>query len=81
MRKIIIVLSFIFAVATPSYAVSMLDNMVCKPVLLRYSNRTILVNRITGEAKYVMTNGKYIPLKGGFKKKCQEMYDAQKKLK
>ena len=77
MKKTVIVLLLVLAIATPSYAVNIVDTMLCKPVALRYNNRTILVNRLTGEVKYVMTNGNYVPLAGIFKNQCQALYNAQ----
>ena len=59
------------------YAVNIVDTMLCKSVHLRYNNSTVLVNRVTGEVKYILSNGKYVPLTGVLKKQCQAIYNAQ----
>jgi hypothetical protein len=79
MKKIVIALLLITMIATPSYAVNILDTILCKKVVLRADGSQILVNRITGEVKYILeANGKWAPLTAGVvKNQCQAMYNAQ----
>lgn len=82
MRKIAVVLLLTMLFTSPSYAVNPVDTVVCKKVVLRANNRTILVNRLTGEVKYILNrNGVWVFLKGEHKNECQAMYNAQKNLK
>ena len=81
MRKIGIILLLALAIATPSYAISFIDKMVCKPVVLRYGTKTLLVDRFSGEVKYVLRNGQYIPLEGAYKDQAQAMYDIERNRK
>ena len=77
-KKIIIVALLLLAIAAPSYAVNIVDKVLCKPVHLRSNNRNVLVNRVTGIVEYVLSNGRYMPLRGGvFKNKLQAIYNAQ----
>ena len=78
MKKIIAGVLLILAFAAPSYAVNIVDTMLCTPVVLRYNSKTVLVNRFSGEVKYVMTNGQYVPLVGVYKRQLQAIYNAQK---
>lgn len=82
MKKIIIVLLLILIIASPCYAVNVFDTIIYKKVLLCASHMTVLVNRITGELKYIMlNNGKWVLLSGTWKSQCQSMYEAQIALK
>lgn len=78
MRKFVIVLTFVLTIITSAYAVNIADTMLCKKVPLRHVNKTLLVNRVTGEVKYVSrNNGEWLLLKGALKKRYQTLYDAQ----
>ncbi len=78
MKKSAIALMLILTLTTPSYAVNVIDTMVCKKVFLFANSRTVLVNRLTGEVKYILDlYGQWVLLKGKQKKICQAMYDAQ----
>ncbi len=79
MKKITIVLLLLFSiVAAPSYAIDMLDKIVCKQDILQSNKRPILVNRLTGEVKYVyQDNGEWLPLTGQWKEQYQKMYNWQ----
>jgi hypothetical protein len=78
MKKIIIVLLLISIIITPCYAVNIIDTILCKEVVLRCNQRTVLVNRITGEVKYMLlSNGKWKLLTGSLKGQLQAMYNAQ----
>lgn len=78
MIKVIIILLLILAISAPSYAVGAVDTMLCKKVILCANSRAVLVNRLTGEVKYVLkTNGQWKPLVGEYKNEYQAMYNAQ----
>ena len=81
MKKIIILLllASMIAAATPCYAVNVFDKILYKEVVLRATSMHILVNRLTGEVKFLLLNsGKWILLKGALKHQCQAIYNAQK---
>ena len=61
-----------------SYAPNLFDKMLYKKfVLPGGDNRSLLVNRLTGEVKYILVNNnKWILLLGTWKKQCQARYDA-----
>lgn len=79
MRRLAIALLMFSLIATPVYAVNVIDTVVCKKVVLRANNRTVLVNRVTGEVKYILQRGQWKLLTGSWKKECQLMYDIQLK--
>ncbi len=58
---------------------NLFDKMLYKKVVLPGGdNRPVLVNRITGEVKYILVNNnQWILLTGMWKKQCQARYDAQ----
>ncbi len=77
MKKILIVLLVISIIATPAYAINIVDILLCKKVVLRAIERTVLVNRLTGEVGYILRKGQWILLTGEQKRECQSMYNAQ----
>ncbi len=79
MKKYIFVIMLIVAFITPAFALSVVDAMTCKKVVLREANnRTVLVTRVTGEVKYALQyNGKWALVQGDQKKKYQSIYNAQ----
>ena len=78
MKKSAIFLALILMVSTPSFAVNLLDQVIYKEVVLTSNRSTVLVNRITGQVKYLrFNNGKWITLTGGLKNKYQSMYEVQ----
>ncbi len=77
MKKIARILTHFMLVAAPVYAVSIVDTLLCKKVYLRYNKSRVLVDRVTGEVKYIMMNGRYVPLAGYAKAQCQSIYNAQ----
>ncbi|MBU0547933.1 MAG: hypothetical protein KJ710_01725 [Candidatus Omnitrophica bacterium] len=78
MRKVVVILALILMITPPSYAVNIFDQLLYKEVVLVANRMTVLVNRITGKAKYIrLNNGRWMLLKGGLKNKCQAMYDVQ----
>jgi hypothetical protein len=62
-----------------SYAPNFFDNMLYKKVVLPgANNRPVLVNRLTGEVKYILGNNKrWILLSGAWKNQCQASYDTK----
>lgn len=81
MKKIIIVLLLISVIITPCYAVSVVDALLCKRVVLCANRMTVLVNRVTGEVKYLLlNNGQWMFLKEPQKIQYQMMYEAQTAL-
>jgi hypothetical protein len=80
MRKLIIVLTLILVIAAPSYAMNIIDKILCKQVVLRNNNGVIvLVNRLTGQVESVMSNGQSVPLTKELKKQFQAVYNAQER--
>lgn len=78
MKKLAIILILIFSLVKPAYAVNVVDTMVCKKVVLRANGRTVLVNRLSGEVKYMkQRTRKWVELRGASKKAMQRMYDVQ----
>jgi len=80
MNKIImyvIVVLLVFSIASPVYAVNAIDWMLYKKVVLIANGRTVLVNRITGEVKYIRRKKKWMLLEGQDKAAHQTMYDNQ----
>ncbi|MEI8176507.1 MAG: hypothetical protein WCG78_06530 [Candidatus Omnitrophota bacterium] len=78
MRRVAVILIMSLALAAPAHAVNVVDALVCKKVHLRANEMSILVNRVTGEVKYLQrTNGQWILLEGERKNEYQAMYDAQ----
>ena len=79
MKKLAIVLALVLTISAPSYAVNIIDQLIYKEVVLTANRMTVLVNRLTGEVKYIrLNNGRWMLLKGGLKNKCQLMYEGQK---
>jgi hypothetical protein len=66
-------------VVKTSYAPNFFDKILYKKVTLPGSNsRAVLVNRLTGEVKYLLVNDKrWILLTGMWKKQYQARYDTQ----
>ena len=64
-----------------SYAPNFFDKMLYRQVVLPGSdNKTVLVNRLTGEVKYILVNNKrWTLLMGMWKKQCQARYDIASK--
>lgn len=82
MKKLAVALLLTLAIITPSYALNIVDTMLCKRVVLCANHMTVLVNRVTGEVKYTLQhNGKWLLLSGVMKHQYQSMYDAQTRLK
>jgi len=78
MKKLVIFLVLVFAITSPAYTANILDHLTCKEVTLVANHMTVLVNRITGKVKDIkLNNGRWMPLTGGLKNKCQAMYDHQ----
>ena len=77
-KKILSVLILFLIFAAPSHALNTLEKFIYKKDVM-YSNGTkVLVNRLTGEVKYICRdNGQDVPLEGQWKEQYQKMYDAQ----
>ena len=65
-------------VVKTSYAPNLFDQVLYKKAVLPGGdNRTVLVNRLTGEVEYILVNNKrWTLLSGMWKKQCQARYDA-----
>jgi hypothetical protein len=82
MKKVVIALLLILIITTPCYAVNIFDIILCKRVVLCANHMTVLVNRVTGEVKYILLfTGQWKILTGMEKNQCQSMYEAQTSLK
>lgn len=78
MKKVILSLLLVSMSAFPVYAVNVVDTVLCKQVILRANDACILVNRLTGEVKYILRhNGQWALLRGAEKNEYQAMYNAQ----
>ncbi len=77
-RRIIVVLLLILIIAAPCYAVNIVDTIMCKKVILCVTRMAILVNRVTGEVKYMRSSrGQWVPFSRIQKVQCQALYNAQ----
>ena len=82
MKKAILIIAVLLTIATPSSAINVIDTMLYRKDVLRRNNTPILVNRLTGEVKYMRSdNGTWEELTGLWKKQCQALYKAQSKFK
>ena len=77
MKRLAVILLLVLAFASPVYALNPVDAVLCKRVVLRAIDRTVLVNRLTGTVKYILCNGQWIILTGERQRECQAMYNAQ----
>ena len=78
MKKFVIILLLVLVIATPSYAMNIVDKILYKPVILRNNNGvTVLVNRLTGRVEYVMSGMQYVPIPDVYKNQFQAVYNAQ----
>lgn len=93
MKKIIIVLILISLLATPCYAITLIDKMIYREVLVKSYNQRLLVGRFTGEVKYIWQRptpvvfdsgpmaqqGEWQPfVNESVKKMWQEIYDRER---
>jgi len=63
---------------TSCYAVSIIDKIMYKQFFLNLIKRIVLVHRITGEVKYILTDqGDWVLLLGAQKNQYQSMYNFQ----
>jgi hypothetical protein len=79
MKKYTLALALLLAAASPVFALGVVDAMTCKRVVLHEANdRTVLVDRMTGEVKYALRyNGEWEHVQGARKDKYQSIYNAQ----
>jgi hypothetical protein len=77
MRGIIIVFLLILMIVNPVYANNFFDALLYKKVFLTAIERTVLVNRITGEVKYILRKGQWILLDKEHGQECLSTYKAQ----
>lgn len=78
MKKTIAVLLLLLMSPAPSYALNMLEKFIYKKDVVRSNNTQVLVNRLTGEIKYICRDdGQQVPLEGQWKEQYQKMYDTQ----
>jgi len=78
MRKIVIALLLISIITTSAYAVNIFDRALYKKVLLLAIHRFVLVNRVTGEVKYIMGfNRKWALVPKALQVQYRSMYIAQ----
>jgi hypothetical protein len=80
MKKLIAALLLVSIIITPCYAFNIIDNLIYKQDVMRSANKLVMVNRLTGEVKYLRRdNGQWIELAGKWKDLYQGMYNAQNK--
>jgi len=79
-KKIVFIVSLVLLNAVPVYAVNIFDHILYKEVVLTTNHVSVLVNRLTGEVKYIrLNNGRWTQVKGALQHQCQLMYDHQAK--
>lgn len=79
MKKAIVVLLLLLMIPAPSYALNMLEKFIYKKDVVRSNNAQVLVNRLTGEIKYICRDDRQqVPLEGQWKEQYQKMYNSQK---
>ena len=79
MRKIIVLLLLFSIIATPLYALNILDRIIYKEV--RLGGEKVLVNKTTGKVEKKLVDNKYEPISsekgwGGIPSE-QDMYQAR----
>ena len=75
MKKIFVTILLMLMITSVSYAENVIEY---KRVVLCATHRTVLVNRFTGEVKYMRSfENKWILLQGFQKTHFQSMYEAQ----
>jgi len=79
MKKVIALLLLLSVIATPSYALNILDRLRYQEVQL--GSDRVLVNRITGRVEQILVDNKYEPIStkkgwGGIPSD-QDMYQAR----
>lgn len=78
MKKVAIMIAVFLVLATPCYAVNIVDKVLCKEVVLLSNKKHVLVNRLTGEARYLLQdNGTWTYLKEPLKGQIQAMVNYQ----
>ena len=81
-KKILSVLILFLIFAAPSHALNTLEKFIYKRDIMRSNGTVVLVNRLTGEVKYICRdNGQEVPLEEQWKEQYQKMYDAQNGVK
>lgn len=82
MRRLVVILLLISIIASPCYAFNIIDQLIYRKDVLRSNRTVVLVNRFTGEVKYLQrTNGQWVLLEGQWKEQYQKMYNAQNAVK
>jgi hypothetical protein len=78
MKKILLT-CLLLSITVPAFALSPVEAMTCKKVVLKAANnRTVLVRRVTGEVMFAKQyNGDWVPVTPEQKKKYQALYHAQ----
>ena len=77
-KKLIIILFLLSVIVTPCHAFNMIENLIYKQDVMRGNNRLVMVNRLTGEVKYVRRDdGRWIELTGKWKDEYQNLYNKQ----
>lgn len=78
MKRTLVILLLLLAIAAPTHAFNWVDKMVYRKSVLKANRTPILVNRFTGEVGYIWrADGKWIELTGQWKDQYQKMYNAQ----
>ncbi|MCX5666353.1 MAG: hypothetical protein NT036_04830 [Candidatus Omnitrophica bacterium] len=79
MKKIVVLLMLLSMIATPLYALNILEKLIYKEV--RVSGEKVLVNKVTGKVEKKLVDNKYEPISsekgwGGIPSE-QDMYQAR----
>jgi len=78
MKKKIIIALICLAITSPCYAFNIIDNIIYKTDVMKSNRKKVIVNRFTGEIKYVWRDdGRWVELTGKWKRDYQKMYNAQ----
>ena len=79
MKKYFLALVLLLFLASPAFSLGVVDAMLCRRVVLHEANdRTVLVDRVTGQVKYALRyDGTWEPVQGERRSKYQALYNAQ----
>ncbi len=82
MKKLVIIILFLSAIAAPSYAINIFEKIAYKKDEIKVYKAPILVNPLTGEIKYIWCRtskkGYWMPIDGRAKQQYQAVYDRQR---
>ena len=85
MKKIIAILLLLSVIASPSYAINILEKIAYQKDTIKSYKATILVNPLTKEIKYIwcrrVKKGYWMPVSGRMQQQYQAVYDRERASK